>query len=136
MEDTVRTDSTDIHALLLQVRALQEKAIDKENHLCRNNVQILGLLERAEGPRPAEFAETFLAQLLDIQDLPPTFVVEWAHRVSPTPSVTGAPAKPLLLRMLNYRDHDRILAAARNKPDLQYENSKILLFPDYSPEMQ
>lgn len=51
VEDTVRTDSTDLHALQLQVRALQEKAIYTENRLRRNNVQILGLPECAEGPR-------------------------------------------------------------------------------------
>lgn len=37
---------------------------------------------------------------------------------------------------MNYGDRDRILAAAWNKPDLRYENSKILLFPDYSLEIQ
>lgn len=71
------SDTTDLHALQLQVRALQGKVIDTENCLCHNNIRIL-LLERAEGSRPAEFVETFLANLLD---LTANFVVEWAHRV-------------------------------------------------------
>lgn len=35
--------------------------------------------EKAEGAKPAEFAEAFLANLLGLQNLLPTFVVERAH---------------------------------------------------------
>lgn len=132
----VRTDSTYLRALQLQERALQEKAIDMENCLRHNHMRILNLPEHAEGSRWVEFTESFLAQLLHKQDLPPTFVVEQPHKVPPTPPVPGAPTRPFLLRILNYRNHNRILAAAVNKADLQYENSKILLFPDHSPEIQ
>lgn len=57
VEDTVRSDSREVKALQLQVKALQECAIDTENRLRRNNIRILGLPERAEDPRPAEFTE-------------------------------------------------------------------------------
>lgn len=51
VEDLARSDSRDIKALQLQVRALQERAIDTENRLRRNNIHILGLPERkALGP--------------------------------------------------------------------------------------
>lgn len=136
LEDSTRADSRELHALQAQVKALQEKSVDTENRLRRNNIRILGLPERAEGSKPAEFAESFLIQLLDLPAMPPTFVVERAHRVPPTPPIPGAPARPFLLRLLNYRDRDRVLAAARTKQDLRYENSKISLYPDYSPEVQ
>lgn len=122
--------------LQLQVKALQEKSVDTENRLRRNNIRIIGLSERAEGSRPAEFAETFLISLLDLPAMPPTFVVERAHRVPPTPPIPGNPPRPFLLKLLNYRDRDRILAAAREKQDLRFNNAKIMLFPDYSPEVQ
>lgn len=87
----VHSDSRDLHALL-PVKALQEIAIDTENRLRRNNIRILRFPEKAEGSRPAEFAETLLTKLFDFTDIPPTFVVELAHRVPPTPPILGAPA--------------------------------------------
>lgn len=136
LEDDTRSDSRDLRALQLQVKALQEKFIDTENRLRRNNIRVLGLPEQAEGSRPAEFAETFLISLLDLPAMPPTFVVERAHRVPATPLIPGNPPQPFLLKLLNYRDRDRILAAAREKQDLRFNNAKIMLFPDYSPEVQ
>lgn len=76
LEESTRTDSRELHALQMQVKALQDKANDTENRLRRNNIRVLGLPEKAEGPRPAEFAETFLTQLLDLPAMPPMFVVE------------------------------------------------------------
>lgn len=136
VEDTVRADSREVRALQLQVKALQERAIDTENHLRRNNIRILGLPERAEGPRPAEFTEQLLSTLFSLGDMPPTFVVERAHRVPLLPPRPGAPPHPFLLRLLNYRDRDRILAAARAMPEIKYENTKLLFFPDFSQEVQ
>lgn len=120
LENSTRADSREMHALQIQVKALQDKAIDTANRLRRNNMRIIGLPERAESPRirPAEFAETFLAKLLDFPDMPPTYVVERAHRVPPASPKPGAPLRPFLLRLLNYRDRDRVLAAARQKQDL------------------
>lgn len=85
LEDSIRADSREMHALKIQVKALQDKAIDTDNRFRHNNIHILGLPERAEGPRSTEFAETFLAKLLDFPDTPPTYMVERAHRVPPPP---------------------------------------------------
>lgn len=117
------------------MKALQEKSVDTENRLRRNNIRIIGLPEKTEGNKPAEFAETVLISLLDLPAMPPTFVVERAHRVPPTPPIPGNPPRPFLLRLLNYRDRDRILAAARDKQELRFNNAKML-FPDCSPEVQ
>lgn len=136
LEDDTRADSRNLRALQLQVKALQEKSVDTENRMRRNNLRIIGLPEKIEGNKPAEFAESFLISLLDLPAMPPTFVVERAHRIPPTPPIPGNPPRPLLLRLLNSRDRDRILAAARAKQELRFNNAKIMLFPDYSPEVQ
>lgn len=136
LENSIRSDSCDLRALQIQVNALQEKEIDTENRLRRNNICILGLLEQAEVSRPAEFAETFLPTLLDLSSRPPTCEVERVHRVPPTPPILGNPPRPFLLKLLNYRERNRVLAVARVKQDLRYNNAKILLFPDYSPEVE
>lgn len=108
--------------------------MDMENRLRRNNLRVVGLPERAEGAKPAEFAEGFLALLLGLTDLPLMFVVERAHRIPTTPSIPGAPPRPFLIKLLNYRDRDRLLAATRTAAELSFENSKIFLY--YSPEVQ
>lgn len=113
VEDTVRSDSREVKALQLQVKGLQERAIDPENPLRRNNIRILSLPERAEGPKPAEFPERLLCSLFNLGNMPPMFVVERAYRVSPLPPC------PFLLRLLNYRDRNRILAAARAMPEMK-----------------
>lgn len=85
VEDQVRLDSRDLKVLQLQVCALQNWAIDTEDCLRRNNIQIIGLPERAEGSCPTAFTEKLLIDLFGLTDLPPTFVIEWAHRVPPAP---------------------------------------------------
>lgn len=129
-------DSRELKALQIQVKALQERAIDTENRLRCNNIHILGLPERAKGPRPAEFTEKLLATLFNLADVPPTFVVERAHRVLSLPPRPGAPVRPFLLRLLNYWDRDCILVATRTMPEINYENAKLLFFPDFSQEVQ
>lgn len=97
LEDSTRADSREMHALQLQVKALQEKAIDTENRLRLNNVRILGLPDQAEGPRLLEFAESFLTKLLDLPNMPPAYVVERAHRVPSLLLSQGTPTAVSLL---------------------------------------
>lgn len=44
----------------------------------------------------------FLKHLLSKPEMPPTYVVEWAHQVPP-----GAPPRPFLVRFLNIFDWDQ-----------------------------
>lgn len=65
-----------VSTVKMQVRALQEKAVDTEGRLRRNNVRIFGLPELVEGTKPVEFAEQLLITVLKLIDMSPTFVVE------------------------------------------------------------
>lgn len=91
LKDSTKSDSKEIRALQLRVRRLQEKAIDTENHPRGNNIRILGLPERAEGTISTEFTEQLLTSVLDLGNVPSTFVVERAHMVPPIPPKLGAP---------------------------------------------
>lgn len=135
VEDTVHKDSRELRILQKQVQFLHEKTVNMENGFCRRNLWVVGLPKRVEGAKPAEFAEGFLATLLGLMDLPPTFVVERAHRVPTTPSIPGAPPRPFLIKLLTVTGIDCWLAT-RNAAELSFENSKISLYPDYSPEVQ
>lgn len=69
VEDEVRSDSRDLWALQLKVRAQQERATDTESRLRQNNIHILGLPEWAEGTRPTDFTEKLLKDLFGLTDL-------------------------------------------------------------------
>lgn len=96
--------------------------VGRENQPHHNNILVLGNSERVQGTQPIIFSENFLITLLDLKDLSPTFVVGRVHRVPLTPPIPGT---PFLICLLNYRDQDMILLAARSRADLAYENSKV-----------
>lgn len=129
LKGLTRSDSREMRALQLQMRAIQECAIDTKNHLRHNNICVLSMPERDEGSKPMEFAERLLITLLGLDNVLPTFVKEWARRVPPIPSKLGAPPRHFLLRILKYRDQDHVLVAARAKPKIPFENTKLLFFP-------
>lgn len=136
VEDTSHTQGSQLAELKGMVDALQRRADDAEDRQRRNNVRVVGLPEGAEGTVTTTFAEQFFKSLLTLGDLPPTYIVERAHRVPTGARPSGAPPRPFLVRFLNYRDRDMILAEARKHQDLKFENARIMLFPDFSAETQ
>lgn len=113
-----------------------QKSDDFENRLRRNNLRLIGVPEKAEGSNPTDFFEHWLAQLIGKDRLSPLFVVERAHRVPTRAMPPGAPPRPVLARILHYKDRDTILRAARDIPDIRIDNGKISIFPDFSAEVQ
>lgn len=97
---------------------------------------MVGLSEGAEGDTTATFAEQFFKQILQLGDLPPTYVVERAHRVPAGVRPPGTFPRPFLVRFLNYRDRDMILRESRKHHRLRFENTKVMLLPDFSAETQ
>lgn len=64
------------------------------------------------------------------------FAVERAHRVPFRQPAPGAPPRAFLLKLLNYRDRDAILGMARQKQSLEFLNTKISIYSDFSAEVQ
>lgn len=98
---------------------------DMENRLRRNNVRTVGIPEKA-----------WLTDTFGKDTFSPMFAVERAHRDPARPPPQGAPLRPFLFRLLNYRDRDTILSKARITPSLKVDNAKISLFPDFLVEVQ
>lgn len=69
VEDKVKTDDREWHILRKQMNVLQDRAIDTESRLRRNNIRIIGLPERVEGDNPTEFSEKLLINILGLQHL-------------------------------------------------------------------
>lgn len=135
-EDLTTSHDHRLEVLENTVKSLVAKSDDAENRLRRNNVRVLGLPEGSEGERPAEFAEAFFKDILELTPVSPTYVVERAHRVPTGRRPPGAPPRPFLVRFLNYRDRDRILSEARKHPHLKYENADVHFYPDFSADLQ
>lgn len=136
IEDTSRDHGAQLAELRDKVRSLQHKVTDAEDRHRRNNIEVVGLPEGAEGDRPAQFAEHFFKQLLSMQDMPPTYVVEQVHRVPAGSRPPGAFPRPFLVRFLNFRDQDMILTQARKLQELKHDNARVMLFPDFSAATQ
>lgn len=66
----------------------------------------------------------------------PFYAVERAHRIPPKPGPLGTRPRTLILKFFNFRDRDEVLRAARVQRDLDYQNTKLLIFPDYLVETQ
>lgn len=135
MEEASHSQGTQLSELQELVSSLQHRADDAEDRQRRNNVQVVGLPEGAEGAKTIIFAEQFFKQLLS-GDLPPTYVVERVHRVATGARPPGALLSPFLVRFLNSRDRDMILAESRKHEDLRFENACVMLFPEFSAETQ
>ena len=118
MSDKVTTAERNMNALKAEVAHLkkqmtqiQQTAGSLENHVedaegrsRRNNVRILGFLERAEGQAPEKFIEDWICMELKPPGLSNLFVVERAHRALVPPPLAGAPPRAIIARVLNYRD--------------------------------
>ncbi|KAJ1192213.1 hypothetical protein NDU88_001525 [Pleurodeles waltl] len=52
---------------------------------------------------------------------------------SPAP---GASPHPIIVKLLNYRDHDAALRHARELKTLQYEGMTVSLYPDFTMQVQ
>lgn len=112
------------------MKALEYRAEDAENRSRRNNIHIVGLLEGVEGHNPMAFIEDMLRALLPAAQLSPHFMVP------PRPGPDGAPPRTFILLLMNFRDRDELLRAARQAGNLPYHNVKLMLFPDYTVETQ
>lgn len=47
-----------------------------------------------------------------------------------------APPRPILLKLLHYRDRDSILRLAREKKDVVLNGHKVSIYPDFSLDVQ
>lgn len=115
--------------------ALKAKAEDLEGRSRRNNVRVTGIPETTDIANMEQFMETLFKDLFG-DSLSHMFLVERAHHsLGPRPPPGTAP-RPILARILNYRDRDTILRLARERGTLNYQNNAISLYPDFTQAVQ
>lgn len=135
-EDTVTEHTASIRTLQTKVCTLQYKVDDAENRNTRNNLWIMGIPEGAKGRNPPVFVEELLRSLLPTAQFSPYFTVERAHRIPPVLGPPDFNPCTLIFWMLDFRDRDEVLRAARRAGELKYQRASLLFFPDYSMKTQ
>lgn len=106
VEDQIVPLQRDTRKNTLSIAALLAKTDDLENRSRRNNVRIVGVPEKVEGPNPAEYFESWLLNVFGKETLSPLFAIERAHRVPMRPLPPGAPPRTVLIKLLHFKDRD------------------------------
>lgn len=125
-----------VNELVHQHRQLALKLEDQEGRARRNNIWVVGVPENMEGPCMDLFLEDLILNHLKPKRVSTVFTIERAHRALVPKPKPGAPPRTIIAKILNYRDRDAILQAARLKGDLHYENATIRFFPDFTLKVQ
>lgn len=104
---------------------------DFENRLQRNNLCLIGVLEKADGSNSGDFFEQWLSRVMGKDRL-----VFFACGGKGAQSDPGVPSHPLLVRIFHFKDRVTILQIARDLYDLKIDNHKISIFFDCSAQVQ
>lgn len=136
MEDDVYPLRQEVALMKNQLKDRMQKMDSMENRLRRENLRVLGLPEGCEGNNPIKFMEDWLKEKFGKDSFSNTFAVERAHRIAPrSPSLGGHP-RPLIFKLLCFRDKVTILQKARELKSIQHNGARISIYPDFSPELQ
>ncbi|KAJ1137577.1 hypothetical protein NDU88_003975 [Pleurodeles waltl] len=115
-----------------ELNSLRLKVDDLEARSRRNNLRTVGVAESTTIDNMEGFIERLLVQLLGRTTFSDLFVVERAHRSLATHPPPGAPPRPIIARLLNYRDGDAALRRARQLKTLHYEGMTVSLYPYFT----
>ncbi|KAJ1090908.1 hypothetical protein NDU88_004036 [Pleurodeles waltl] len=118
------------------VGRLEARLEDAEGRSRRNNIRLLGFPERLEGSMVEALVENWIRDVLKPVGLSRVFLVEWVHRALVVPPWPGVPPRDIIAHLLNYRDRDCVLRAARDSDKAVFKNVKISIYPDYTNKVQ
>lgn len=123
-EDGVAHLQAKVNKLESKNKSLENKLVDLETRSRLNNLRLVGLPEGAEGRDACSFLEKWIPEVLDAVALQSSGIIERAHRIGPMKD-SKAPPRTLIMRFLNYKDKQAVIAAAWAKKDIRYKNRQI-----------
>lgn len=136
VEDDVNPLRQEVKRMKEQLNTCLQKMDNFENRARRKNVRVLGLPEKSEGNNPVEFMEGWFRDMFGKNAFSNMFAIERAHRVAPRVPHSGGQSRPLIVKLLFFRDKVTILQRAREMKNIIYNGARISLYPDFSPELQ
>ena len=114
-----------VDGLTNRVQVLENRAEDAEGRSRRNNVRIVGLPEKVEGNDMIVYLEEWVKTSVAVDGLSPFFALERAHWVPTRPPAPGRPPRPVIARLLHFRDQDTLLQKARTNGPYTIDNAKV-----------
>lgn len=127
LKEKLSTVEDNLYPLKQEIKGLQEqmatqaaKLDEMENRNRRNNVRVIGLPERSEGPNPIAFLEGWFREIFGAATFTSLFAIERAHRVHSRARQLGEYIRPLLLKLVNYNDKVILLQKARGMGVIMY----------------
>ena len=101
-----------------------------ENRTRRDNIGVVGLKEGAEGEQPFAFFERWLPKILNLDTKRGIIKIDRAHRgLGPA---RGDRPRPVIIKLHNSKEKQRIMAALRERRQLTYEGQKLYIQQDFS----
>lgn len=136
LEDDLTPMKLEFKAMQTQMSLYKVKMEETENRSCRNNVRVVGLPEQCEGSHPEEFLEKWLKGTFGMETFSHLFAIERAHRVPSRAPPSGGYPRPIVMKILNYKDKVTLMRKARELGDILYNGTRTSLYHDYSPDLQ
>lgn len=134
-EDSQTTTHSNLLKMDEVLNIIRQKNEDLEARSRWNNVRITGIPESTAITNMEQYVETMMKDLFD-PDLSSMFLIERAHRTLGPKPPPGAKPRPIIARVLNYRDRDMILRKARERGELQYQSNGLAIYPDFTAHVQ
>lgn len=129
--ETRITELESLYNLLQSGQDLHHKNLNElESRARRQNIRILGIKEGTEKGRPLEFVSDLLPKLLGNENFPGKVVVDRALRAPGPKPADGSRPRPFIVRQHYYQSRELIVRLAAKKGPLQYDGSKVFIFPD------
>lgn len=110
-EDDVAQLQATVNKLESKSKILEVKLLDLETRSRLNNLRLVGLLEHVEGRDSCSFLEKWIPEVLDVVTLQSSGIIERAYRIGPMRG-SKSPLRSLIMRFLNYKDKQAVIAAA------------------------
>lgn len=135
-EDNVEDLTKRVAALEKENSYLRERVDDAENRSRANNLRFLLVPESSEGTDTVGFLQRLIRELFGGEGFAVPPVIERAHRSPRFNSKNNARSpRPILAKFLYYQDKVKILGLAREKKDLIFHGSRIMIYPDFSADL-
>ena len=135
VEDTADVLQAKVAQLEKQVTDMADHMDDLENRSRRCNLRLVGLPEGTEGKDTVTFMESWLPSYLNLTTKNGKIKLDRAHRsLAPKPG-TNQRARPIIMKLHNFADKQRVMAAARRlatQPNQPADRIRVSFFNDYS----
>ncbi|KAJ1173728.1 hypothetical protein NDU88_005554 [Pleurodeles waltl] len=136
VEDTVQAKSEQLLQMDKILQIIANKNEDLEARSRTNNLCIVGIPESTDTCHMEQYVERLLTTVVGREAFSKILVVERAHGALMTKLPPGAPPRPIIARLLNYRSRDTTLRLGREMHPLKFEGNEISIFLDFTIAVQ